>query len=100
MVHTARSFLLGVPRLTWALRHVVHSYPERQPSNRRTLGQTFRARLRPPAEQGTGSATGISFPRHICRRPLTLGYDGEAVILVDDPLDVTDEVIRHDRELP
>jgi hypothetical protein len=34
MVHTARSFLVGVPRLTWSLRHVVHSYPERQPSNR------------------------------------------------------------------
>jgi hypothetical protein len=27
MVHTARSFLFGFLRITWSLRHVIHSYP-------------------------------------------------------------------------
>jgi hypothetical protein len=42
----------------------------------------------------------ILVPRHVCRRSLTLGYDGETVVLEDDPLDVPDEVLRHDSELP
>ena len=56
------------------------------------------ARATIPAE--TKSLTpGIPVPRDVCRRSLTLGYYGETVVLVDDPLDVTDEVIRHDGEL-
>ena len=56
------------------------------------------ARATIPAE--TKSLTpGIPVPRDVCRRSLTLGYYGETIVLVDDPLDVTDEVIRHDGEL-
>ena len=65
-----------------------------------TAGEFARnARATIPAE--TKSLTpGIPVPRDVCRRSLTLGYYGETVVLVDDPLDVTDEVIRHDGELP
>ena len=56
------------------------------------------ARATIPAE--TKSLTpGIPVPRDVRRRSLTLGYYGETVLLVEDPLDVTDEVIRHDGEL-
>jgi hypothetical protein len=42
----------------------------------------------------------ILVSRNVCRNSLTLGYDGETVVLVDDPLDVPDEVLRHHSELP
>ena len=45
-------------------------------------------------------ASRILVPRNVCRNSLTLRYHGETVVLVDDPLDVPDEVLRHDSELP
>jgi hypothetical protein len=47
------------------------------------------------------TAEAIFFPsrilvsRHLYRPSLTYGYDGETVILADDPLDIIDEVLRH-----
>ena len=55
----------------------------------------------PQATEGLSALPSrILVPRHVCRRSLTLGNDGETVVLVDDPLDVPDEVLRHDSELP
>ena len=44
-------------------------------------------------------ASQIIVPRHVCRRSLTLGYDGETVVLVDRPLDIGGEMLRYDGEL-
>ena len=48
---------------------------------------------------------GLSLPwgfvlyRDLCRDALPLDHHGETVILIHDPFDITDQVVRHDSEL-
>ena len=64
-----------------------------------SLDSRERLPMRPPLRVSSLPSR-VLVPRHVCRNSLTLRNHGETVVLEDDPLDVPDEVLRHDSELP
>ena len=53
-----------------------------------------------PPRRAIASPWRILVPCHGCRHSLTFRNHGETVVLVDNSLDVPDEVLRHDGDLP
>ena len=64
----------------------------------RTWNNSMR-RTRDVTLRGLSLPWGFVLDRDLCRDALPLDHHGETVILIHDPFDVTDQVVRHDGEL-
>jgi hypothetical protein len=85
-----------MPRAVW---NAIHADPlevgEHEDANATRCGDPGRYLTR------ADPTLGVCFvlDRDLCRDALPLDHYGETVILIHDPFDVTDQVVRHDGEL-